>query len=48
MFAGQYAANQHNLRHYDQIDLSLLEVSNTALQQRNVLGRPLVEPFVNP
>ena len=47
-FAGQKVPNQHDLRHYSQIDLSLLEVSNTALQQWNVLGRPPVEPFVDP
>ena len=32
MFAGQETPNQHNLPHYDQIDLPLLEVSNLALQ----------------
>ena len=31
-FAGQKTPNQHNLHHYDQIDLPLLEVSNPALQ----------------
>ena len=47
-FAGQKAPNQHNLCHYDQIDLPFLEVSNPALQQGYVFGRPLVKPFVDP
>ena len=47
-FAWQKAPNQHDLCHYNQIDLPLLEVSDTALQQRYVLGRPLVKPFVDP
>ena len=47
-FAGQYAANQHNLRRYGQIDVSLSEISNTALQQGHVLGRPPVKSFIDP
>ena len=47
-FAGQDVTNQHNLRHYDQIDLPLLEVSNPALQYWYVLGRPPVKPFIDP
>ena len=39
-FAGQDATNQHNLRHYDQIDLPFLKVSNAALQKWHVLGWP--------
>ena len=46
--AGQKAPNQHDLHHYDQIDLPLLEVSNTALQQWYVLGWPPVKPFIDP
>ena len=47
-FAGQDAANQHNLRHYGQIDISFQEISNAALQQGHVLGRPPVKPFIDP
>ena len=32
MFAGQDAVNQHNLRHYGQIDISFEEISNAVLQ----------------
>ena len=47
-FAGQDATNQHNLHHYDQIDISFQEISNADLQQGHVLGRPPVEPFIDP
>ena len=47
-FAGQKAPNQHNLCHYDQIDLPFLEASNPVLQQGDVFGRPLVTPLVDP
>ena len=46
MFTGQKAPNQHNLCHYDQIDLPLLEVSNPALQYWYVLGRPQSSPLL--
>ena len=47
-FAGQKAPNQHNLCHYDQIDLPFLEASNPVLQQGYVFGRPPVKPLVDP
>ena len=47
-FAGQKAPNQHNLCHYDQINLPFLEALNLVLQQGYVFGRPPVKPLVDP
>ena len=47
-FAGQKAPDQHNLCHYDQINLPFLEASNPVLQQGYVFGRPPVTPLVDP
>ena len=47
-FAGQWAPNQHDLHHCDQIDLPFLEDSNPVLQQGDVFGRPPVTPLVDP
>ena len=47
-FAGQGTSttNQHDLRYFDQSDLSLQEVLNAALQQGHVLGRPQSSPLL--
>ena len=47
-FAGQRAPDQHNLCHYDQINLPFLEASNPVLQQGDVFGQPPVTPLVDP
>ena len=47
-FAGQHAANQHNLRHYGQVDISFQEISKAVLQQGHIFGRPPDKPFIDP
>ena len=38
-FAGQCSANQHDLRHLDQAEVSFQEILNAALQQGHVFGQ---------
>ena len=50
-FAGQGATNQHDLRYYDQIDLSLSLSLRSRIRPCNKgtsLDGPPVEPFIDP
>ena len=48
VFARLDLTNQHNLYYHSQIKISLEEISDAALQYRNILGWTLAQSSANP